>query len=93
MLVPVKWIKDYVDIDANAVFTILVLLGAMFRIGITLAGEIGCRGGRLFYFFSNSFATSCSSVRISRCCGQMRSHLPQRMQSDAREPGLVWTSS
>lgn len=44
-------------------------------------------------YFSNSFATSCSSCLMGRCWGQTRSHWPQRMQSEAREPGPVWTSS
>ena len=43
-------------------------------------------GGGVVYgaYFSNSFATSCSSLRMGRCWGQICSHLPQRMQSDAR---------
>lgn len=42
--------------------------------------------------FSNSFATSSSSWRMGRCCGQTFSHLPHFTQSDALRPGAVWTS-
>lgn len=42
--------------------------------------------------FSNSFATSSSSWRMGRCCGQTCSHLPHFTQSDALRPGAVWTS-
>ena len=53
----------------------------------------GDRRASVQVYFSNSFATSCSSCLMGRCWGQTRSHLPQRMQSEAREPGPVWTSS
>lgn len=42
--------------------------------------------------FSNSFATSSSSWRMGRCCGQTFSHLPHFTQSDALRPGAVCTS-
>ena len=42
--------------------------------------------------FSNSFATSSSSWRMGRCCGQTFSHLPHFTQSDALRPGAVRTS-
>ena len=42
--------------------------------------------------FSNSFATSSSSWRMGRCCGQTCSHLPHFTQSDALRPGAVYTS-
>ena len=53
----------------------------------------GDRRASVQVYFSNSFATSCSSCLMGRCWGQTRSHWPQRMQSEAREPGPVWTSS
>ena len=42
--------------------------------------------------FSNSFATSSSSLRMGRCWGQTFSHLPHLRQSDALRPGAVWTT-
>ena len=43
-------------------------------------------------FFSNSAATSHSRSRIFSCCGQICSHFPHLMQSDAFPCPFVWIS-
>ena len=43
-------------------------------------------------FFSNSAATSHSRSRIFSCCGQICSHFPHLMQSDAFPCSFVWIS-
>ena len=62
------------------------------RSGAPLVGFPGRFPAGKYQAFSNSFATSSSSLRMGRCWGQTFSHLPHLRQSDALRPGIVWTT-
>ena len=61
---------------------LLVLCARLNSASAALSAMLNSRGSRQFsVLVSNSSATSFSSFRISRCCGQTRSQPPHPMQS------------